>query len=90
MAMLSTHFVLIGTNQTTVEHVAARSIKDREQDALDERYSFWAFRSVLFFPPSIPALGVLVLIKLVCGTFQGKAAYAKGVGCRVWAPRTRG
>ena len=44
--MLSTHLVLIGTNQTTVEHLAARIIKDREQDTLDEMYSFWAFRSV--------------------------------------------
>ena len=60
VAMLSTHLVLIGTNQTTVEHVAARMIKDREQDALDEMYSFWAFRSVS--PPAISALAFLVVI----------------------------
>ena len=83
--MLSTHLVLIGTNQTTVEHVAARMIKDREQDTLDEMYSFWAFRSVS--PRPIPALAFLVVTGLL---LQGEEAYTKGVGCRVWAYRARG
>ncbi|KAI0289309.1 DHHC palmitoyltransferase-domain-containing protein [Multifurca ochricompacta] len=41
-AMLMTHIVLITTNQTTVEHVAARAMKDRENAVLNEMHSFWA------------------------------------------------
>lgn len=40
-AMLMTHIVLISTNQTTVEHVAARAMKDRESDTLNAMHSFW-------------------------------------------------
>jgi len=39
VAMFSTHLVLIGTNQTTVEHLAAHDIKDREDATLDEMFS---------------------------------------------------
>jgi hypothetical protein len=46
--MFSTHLVLIGTNQTTVEHLAAHNTKDRENDMLDEMYSCCAFRFVHF------------------------------------------
>ncbi|KAI0000765.1 DHHC palmitoyltransferase-domain-containing protein [Russula compacta] len=44
-AMLSTHIVLISTNQTTVEHIVARATKERESAVLDEMHSFWAFRA---------------------------------------------
>ena len=47
--MFSTHLVLISTNQTTVEHLASHTTKDRESDMLDEMYSCCAFRFVLFF-----------------------------------------
>jgi hypothetical protein len=52
--MFSTHLVLIGTNQTTVEHLAAHDMKDRETATLDEMYSCCAFRFVPFsfsYPP---------------------------------------
>lgn len=45
VAMFSTHLVLIGTNQTTVEHLDAHNTKDRENDMLDEMYSCCAFRA---------------------------------------------
>ena len=47
--MVSTHIVLIGTNRTTVEHLVSRTIKERENETLDEMHSFCAFRFVLFF-----------------------------------------
>ena len=50
--MFSTHLVLISTNQTTVEHLAARDTKDRENGMLDDMYSCCAFRFVLFFSPT--------------------------------------
>ncbi|KAI9452304.1 zf-DHHC-domain-containing protein [Lactarius psammicola] len=40
-AMLTSHIVLISTNQTTVEHVASRAMKDRESETLDKMHSFW-------------------------------------------------
>lgn len=40
-AMLMSHIVLISTNQTTVEHVAARAMKDRESETLNTLHSFW-------------------------------------------------
>ena len=46
--MVSTHLVLISTNQTTVEHLAAQDMKDREDATLDEMYSCCAFRFVPF------------------------------------------
>jgi hypothetical protein len=52
--MVSTHLVLISTNQTTVEHIAAHDTKDREDATLEEMYSCCAFRFVLFsssYPP---------------------------------------
>jgi len=45
VVMTLTHVVLIGTNQTTVEHVVARDVNDRENDVLDEMHSFWARRA---------------------------------------------
>ena len=39
--MLMSHIVLISTNQTTVEHVAARAMKDRESETLNMMHSFW-------------------------------------------------
>ncbi|KAI9453633.1 DHHC palmitoyltransferase-domain-containing protein [Lactarius psammicola] len=41
-AMLTSHIVLISTNQTTVEHVASRAMKDRESETLDKMHSFGA------------------------------------------------
>ncbi|KAH9053825.1 DHHC palmitoyltransferase-domain-containing protein [Lactarius vividus] len=40
-AMFASHIVLISTNQTTVEHVGARAMKDRENDTLSKMHSFW-------------------------------------------------
>ncbi|KAH9039078.1 zf-DHHC-domain-containing protein [Lactarius pseudohatsudake] len=40
-AMLVSHIVLISTNQTTVEHVAVRAMKDRENETLNNMHSFW-------------------------------------------------
>lgn len=40
-AMFISHLVLISTNQTTVEHVAARAMKDREGETLNKMHSFW-------------------------------------------------
>ena len=51
-AMLMSHLVLISTNQTTVEHVAARAMKDRESESLNAMHSFWGCVCVPF--PSIP------------------------------------
>jgi len=48
VVMSLTHVVLIGTNQTTVEHVVARAMNDQENDVLDEMHSFWARRCVPF------------------------------------------
>jgi len=45
LVMLSTHFVLISTNQTTLEHFNARTTKDREKVVLDEMHSTCAFRA---------------------------------------------
>ncbi|KAI0270885.1 DHHC palmitoyltransferase-domain-containing protein [Russula aff. rugulosa BPL654] len=45
VAMFSTHLVLISTNQTTVEHLAAHNTKDRENALLDEMYSCCAIRT---------------------------------------------
>jgi palmitoyltransferase len=45
VAMVSTHIVLIGTNQTTVEHLISRTMKERENETLDEMHSFCAFRA---------------------------------------------
>ncbi|KAI9463940.1 DHHC palmitoyltransferase-domain-containing protein [Russula earlei] len=45
LTMSSTHIVLISTNQTTVEHLAARTTKDREKEVLDEMHSFWSFKA---------------------------------------------
>ncbi|KAH9966372.1 DHHC palmitoyltransferase-domain-containing protein [Lactifluus volemus] len=42
-AMLSTHIALITTNQTTVEHISTRAMKDREDAVLDDMHSFCAF-----------------------------------------------
>lgn len=47
--MFSTHLVLISTNQTTVEHLAAHNTKDRENALLDEMYSCCAIRFVPAF-----------------------------------------
>jgi len=44
-AMVSTHILLISTNQTTVEHLVARSMKDREKEVLDEMHSSCDFRA---------------------------------------------
>ena len=65
--MFSTHLVLIGTNQTTVEHLAAHDVKDRESAMLDEMYSCFAFRFVLFLfsTPHAPFVRIEWL-------FQGK------------------
>jgi hypothetical protein len=49
VVMSLTHVVLIGTNQTTLEHVAARAMNDQENDVLDEMHSFWACKYVPFF-----------------------------------------
>lgn len=54
VAMVSTHIVLIGTNRTTVEHLVSRTIKERENQTLDEMHSFCAFRFVLFSPRTVP------------------------------------
>jgi palmitoyltransferase len=53
--MFSTHFVLISTNQTTLEHFNARTTKDREQLVLDEMHSTCAFRcvTVVFLSPRV-------------------------------------
>ena len=51
---MSTHIVLIGTNRTTVEHLVSRTIKERENQTLDEMHSFCAFRFVLFSPRTVP------------------------------------
>ncbi|KAH8988336.1 zf-DHHC-domain-containing protein [Lactarius akahatsu] len=40
-AMFMSHIVLISTNQTTVEHVAVRAMKDRENETLNNMHSFW-------------------------------------------------
>jgi palmitoyltransferase len=45
--MLMSHIVLISTNQTTVEHVAARAMKDRESETLNTMHSFWGCMCVL-------------------------------------------
>ena len=45
--MLMSHLVLISTNQTTVEHVAARAMKDRETETLNMMHSFWGCVCVL-------------------------------------------
>ncbi|KAH9957783.1 DHHC palmitoyltransferase-domain-containing protein [Russula dissimulans] len=45
VVMSLTHVVLIGTNQTTLEHVAARAMNDQENDVLDEMHSFWACKA---------------------------------------------
>jgi palmitoyltransferase len=50
LVMLSTHFVLISTNQTTLEHFNASTTKDREKVVLDEMHSTCAFRCVPFYP----------------------------------------
>jgi palmitoyltransferase len=54
VVMLSTHFVLISTNQTTLEHFNARTTMDRENAVLDEMHSPWDFRcvSLSFFYPN--------------------------------------
>jgi hypothetical protein len=86
--MFSTHLVLIGTNQTTVEHLAVHDVKDREDATLDEMYSCCAFR---FVPPLSPTPHVsLYELNFIGWPFQGKVAYATGMGCRVWTYRARG
>jgi hypothetical protein len=95
--MFSTHLVLISTNQTTVEHLSARDLKDREKVTLEEMYSFCAFRSVPFFfhlpltpaPPFVPQR-FLRKRSLIGSLFQGEAAYTTSMGCRVWTYRARG
>ena len=47
--MFSTHLLLIGTNQTTVERLAGHDMKGRKSAMLDEMYSFCAFRFVPLF-----------------------------------------
>ncbi|KAI0248920.1 DHHC palmitoyltransferase-domain-containing protein [Lactifluus subvellereus] len=39
LAMLTTHIALISTNQTTLEHISTRAMKDRETAVLDEMHS---------------------------------------------------
>ena len=46
LIMCSTHFALISTNQTTLEHFIARNTKDKEKEVLDEMHSTCAFRCV--------------------------------------------
>lgn len=86
--MFSTHLVLISTNQTTVEHLAARDIKDREDATLDEMFSFCALRFVPFFFP-IP-MHVLYGLSFTGWLLQEKVAYATSMGYRVWTYRARG
>jgi len=83
--MVSTHLVLISTNQTTVEHLAAHDVKDREDGALDEMYSCCAFRFVSF--SLLPPMHLLYELSFIGLLFQGKEAYATSVGCRVWTYR---
>jgi hypothetical protein len=45
-AMLTTHISLISLNQTTVEHISVRAMKDREAARLDEMHSFCALSCV--------------------------------------------
>jgi hypothetical protein len=97
VTMVSTHIVFISTNQTTVEHLAARTVKDREDVTLDEMHTFCAFGSVSFFlsPRPTPApffvcLPFLCKLSSIGRLFQGKAAYTTNVGCRVRAYRARG
>jgi hypothetical protein len=68
VVMLSTHFVLISTNQTTLEHFNARTTKDRENAVLDEMHSTWDFRCVSpsFFLPSTMSYFMLMYL-LVSG-----------------------
>ncbi|KAI0262698.1 DHHC palmitoyltransferase-domain-containing protein [Gloeopeniophorella convolvens] len=43
VAMFTTHAALISSNQTTVEHIAVRSLKERETETLDVLYpSCWS------------------------------------------------
>lgn len=53
-AMLMSHLVLISTNQTTVEHVASRAMKDRENETLNEMHSFWGCVCVFSLSPFLP------------------------------------
>jgi hypothetical protein len=74
--MFLTHLVLIGTNQTTVEHLAARNMKDRENATLDEMYSCYAFRFVPFFLlPHHRLYGSSII-----GGFSGKRGVRDEVG----------
>ena len=56
-AMLMSHIVLISTNQTTVEHVAARAMKDRESETLNAMHSFWGCVCVFPLLLSVPVRG---------------------------------
>jgi hypothetical protein len=78
VAMVSTHIVLIGTNQTTVEHLISRTMKERENETLDEMHSFCAFRFVFsFLSPrprsSLCASAFLALIELHWVAFLGQS-----------------
>ncbi|KAI9507355.1 hypothetical protein F5148DRAFT_121614 [Russula earlei] len=46
---MSMHIVLINTNQTTIEHLSARTTKDRdrEREALDEMQPFFSFMFIV-------------------------------------------
>ena len=46
VVMVSTHFVLISTNQTTLERLYSRDTKEREKEVLDQMHSTCAFRCV--------------------------------------------
>jgi hypothetical protein len=89
VVMFSTHFVLISTNQTTLEHFNARTTKDRENEVLNEMHSTWDLRCVspLLFLPPVMSYCYTHMIGLL---FQGEASYTTKVGRRVRPYRARG
>ena len=81
VAMFSTHLVLIGTNQTKVERLAAHDMKDREDATLDEMFSCCPSRFVPFLSPAPPPpLASFVRIELYWVAFSGNSGVRDGRG----------
>ena len=74
--MFSTHLVLIATNQTIVEHLAAHDMKDREEATRDEMFAFLSVQ-VRAFSFSCHPFHLLYELSFIGRPFQGNVAYAR-------------
>lgn len=83
--ILASQIHLILLNQTTVESLNFRSMRDREQELLSHTHGWYQCWCVVFIPGP-PARCVCVTISPV---FQCKAAHAAAVGQRMGAYRLR-